>query len=299
MPNNRALAVAYLFAFSTVGQLAAAEEDRGVIFYERFLGSTNTLGNVFRLDTTVGYSFNKHFSVDGGLPLFFVRPSGTATARAGVADTNGIGNAYLELRFVAPNPAINYSCALTGTAPTGDKSRGLSTGRATVDWTNRFDRSFSQLTPFGAIGFANTVSDTPLFVRPYTTLGFVTHLEGGAAYRVTRFLDVGAGAYAIVPAGQQTIVSELVTQSTSTTAGSGKKNSGRGGNQGAFETTSVAVGSADLVRDHGFSVWGSTHLSKALTLQVGYTRSIHYALNTLSFGIGVNLGSVVKSMTSY
>jgi hypothetical protein len=299
MPNNRALVVTYLFAFSTVGQLAAAEEDRGVIFYERFLGSTNTLGNVFRLDTTVGYSFNKHFSVDGGLPLFFVRPSGTATALAGVADTNGIGNAYLELRFVAPNPAISYSCALTGTAPTGDKSRGLSTGRATVDWTNRFDRSFSQLTPFGAIGFANTVSDTPLFVRPYTTLGFVTHLEGGALYRVVRFLDIGAGAYAIVPSGQQTIVSELVTKSTSTTAGSGKKNSGRGGNQGAFETTSVAVGSADLVRDHGLSVWGSTHLSKALTLQVGYTRSIHYALNTLSFGIGVNLGSVVKSMTSY
>jgi len=298
MPNNRALLVAYLFTLLTVGQLAAADEDRGVIFYERFLGSTNTLGNLFRLDTTVGYSFNKHFSVDGGLPLFFVRPSGTATALGGIADTNDIGNAYLELRFVAPNPAINYACALTGAAPTGDKNRGLSTGRVTVDWTNRVDRSFSRLTPFGAIGFANTVSDTPLFVRPYTTLGFITHLEGGALYRVTRFLDIGAGAYAIEPAGQQTIVSELVTKSSTMPAGSGK-NGGRSGKQGAFETTPISVGSADLVRDNGFSLWGSAHLSKALTLQAGYTRSVHYALNTVTFGIGVNLGSVVKSMTSY
>ena len=168
----------------------------------------------------------------------------------------------------------------------------------TVDWTNRFDRSFSRLKPFGAIGFANTVSDTPLFVRPYTTLGFVTHLDGGAVYQVTRFLDIGADAYAIEPTGQQTIVSELVTRPASTPAGSGKNNS-RGGNQGVFETTSVSVGSADLVRDNGFSVWGSAHLSKALTLQAGYTRSVHYALNTVTFGIGVNLGSVVKSMWSY
>ena len=34
--------------------------------------------------------------VDGGVPLFFVRPSGTATALGGITDTNGIGNAYLE-----------------------------------------------------------------------------------------------------------------------------------------------------------------------------------------------------------
>jgi hypothetical protein len=34
-------------------------------------------------------------------------------------------------------------------------------------------------------------------------------------------------------------------------------------------------------------------------LQVGFTRSNHYALNTVSFGIGVNLGSVVRSLRSY
>ncbi len=276
---------------------ATADESRGLIVYERFFGSSNTLGNVFRLDSTVGYRFNEHFTVDGGVPVFFVRPSQTTTALTGTTSTNGIGNAYLELRFALPNPLVNYSSTLTGAAPTGDKNSGLSTGRVTVDWTNHFDRSFGRLTPFGDIGLANTVSDTPLFVRPYTTLGFVTHLDGGLGYRLARALDVGAEAYAIEPAGQQTVISQIVTKSSASPP-SGKGN-GRNGHQGAFETTHVAVGSADLVRDNGFSFFGNVHPTKVLTLQVAYTRSVHYALDTVSFGVGFNLGAVMKSMWSY
>ena len=116
-------------------------------------------------------------------------------------------------------------------------------------------------------------------------------------YRLAKFLDAGAAAYAIEPAGQQTVISQLIGK-TAASAPSGKGN-GRHGHQGVFETTHSVVGPADLVRDDGFSFWGSIHPAKALTLQVGYTRSIHYALNTVSFGIGVNLGSVVRNLRSY
>jgi hypothetical protein len=288
--------------------LSAADDSRGLILYERFLGSSNSLANVFRLDTTVGYSFNKYFSIDGGLPVFFVRPSQTVTGATGAVSNNGIGNVYAEFRFALPNPALNYSSVVTGTAPTGNKNSGLSTGRPTIDWTNHFDRSFGRLTPFGNIGLANTVSDTPLFVRPYTTLGFVAHFEGGVGYRLTRFLEAGSSVYAIEPAGQQTVVSQLTGatlsssgQSGSTQSGSPQSNKGKGNNdhQGVFETTHIAVGSAALVRDNGFSVWGAVHPTRMLMLQVGYTRSIHYALNTVSFGIVVNVGSVVRSLRSY
>ncbi len=278
--------------------LAAADESRGMILYERFLGSSNTLGNFFRLDTTLGYSFNRYLSIDGGLPVFFVRPSETATALAGARSTNGIGNAYMEVRFTLANPLVDYSAVVTGTAPTGDKNAGLSTGRATIDWTNRFHRSFSRITPFGAIGFANTVSDTPLFIRPYNTLGFVTHFEGGGTYRVARYLDAGGSVYAIEPAGQQTVVSELLTKTPAAPAQPGRSG-GRGGRQGVFESRPVAVGTPDLVPDHGFSFWGGVHPTKTIELQVAYTRSVHYALNTVSFGVGVNLGSIVRSMRSY
>src|SRR6516162_340400 len=235
--------------------LSAADDSHGLILYERFLGSSNTLANVFRLDTTVGYSFNKYFSIDGGLPVFFVRPSQAVT---GTASSNGIGNVYAEFRLALRNPVLNYFSVVTGTAPTGDKNSGLSTGRPTIDWTNHFDRSFDRLTPFANIGFANTVSDTPLFVRPYTTLGFVTHLEGGVGYRLTRFLEAGSSVYAIEPAGQQTVVSQLTGATASSSGQSGSTQSGKGNKnqQGIFESTHIAVGSADLVRDNGFSVWG-------------------------------------------
>jgi hypothetical protein len=100
------------------------------------------------------------------------------------------------------------------------------------------------------------------------------------------------------PAGQQTVISQLIGKTAAATAQSGKSNA-RHGHQGVFETAYSAVGSPDLVRDNGFSLWGSIHPARALTLQVGYTRSIHYALSTLSFGIGVNLGSVVRNLRSY
>src|SRR5260370_39949728 len=78
------------FILLAMPTLAADDEARGMILYERFLGSSNTLGSFFRLDTTLGYSFNKYFSIDGGLPVFFVRPSETATPLTGARSTNGI-----------------------------------------------------------------------------------------------------------------------------------------------------------------------------------------------------------------
>ena len=91
---------------------------------------------------------------------------------------------------------LNYPSTLEGTAPTGDKAAGFSTGRTTVDWTNRFSHTFSAVTPFASAGLANTVSDTSFFIRPFTSLGIVSHFEGGAKLRVSQFIDVGTSAYA-------------------------------------------------------------------------------------------------------
>jgi hypothetical protein len=274
---------------------AEAQEDRGFLFNERFFGSSSTLGSVMRLDTQAGYQFSKHFGFDMGLPVYFVRPSATTTAAVGATTVDGIGNVYLDLRFTLLNPFLNYGSLLTGSAPTGDKSAGLSTGRATFDWTNQFNRSFSRLTPFANLGFANTVTDTPLFVRPYTTLGFVTHIDGGATYRVARFLDVTADAYGIEPAGQQTVLSKLVRHGTTSSATRASASANSRPNHGVFETTAETVGSADLVRDHGFSFAGAVHFSRIVTLQAGYTRSIGYDLNTVFFGIGVDVSRALRN----
>jgi hypothetical protein len=61
----------------------AESQSRGMVFYERFQGSANSIGFVSRLDTTAGYNLNSHFTVLGGVPIYFVRPSSDTTATTG------------------------------------------------------------------------------------------------------------------------------------------------------------------------------------------------------------------------
>jgi hypothetical protein len=116
---------------------------------------------VLKLDTTIGYDLSEHFGVDAGIPVYFVRASST-TSSIGVTSHTGMGNVYVDLKFVFTNPLVNYASTVTGTAPTGDTASGLSTGRATFDWNNHFDKTVSGLRLFVNAGVANTGDGRPL-----------------------------------------------------------------------------------------------------------------------------------------
>src|SRR5438128_10035262 len=137
-----------------------------------------------------------------GWPVYFVNDSSTTNSSG---FTSGPGNAYVGFRLGVDNPAVNFASNLVFTAPTGNKDKGFSTGRATVDWTNSFSRKFSAVTPFGSVGVANTISDTSFFVRPFSSLGLVGHFEGGATVSLSRFVDLGGSAHGVRASGQQKI----------------------------------------------------------------------------------------------
>lgn len=260
---------------------------RGFTFEEGLQGSVNSLGTVTRLDTAAGYNFSSHVSLAAGIPFYFVTPSASTTSTTRTQSGNGIGNVYARIRLSFSTPVADFASTLTGTAPTGDQSKGFSTGRATVDWSNYFERTISRLTPFADIGIANSVSDTPFFVRPYTTLGFVTHFDGGARFRLARIVNVSASAYTIEPSGQQTVVSRVVH---------GQQASGATNNRGhgVFETSQSTTGQSDIAKDHGFSTWLNVRPASSFDLYAGYTRSTQYSLDTVFFGVGVSLGKVFK-----
>src|SRR5579872_3366683 len=268
------------------------EATRGFTFTERFQSSINTLGSVNDLDSNIGYNFNSHVSVDGGLPVYFVRPSNSTTSTASTSSSNGIGNVYGQVRLTFANPLLNVESTLTGTAPTGDQATGFSTGHATVDWSNYFDHSFSRLTPFVTLGIANSVSDTMFFIRPYTTYGIVTHVEGGARYRLAHMFTIGGSAYDIAPSGQQTVISRLIKGQGQAAAGQSNRK-----NQGVFETASSTTGSADIAADHGVSAWARFQPSGTLGFYAVYSRSTQYSLDTVSFGVSVNLGRAIRSLS--
>jgi hypothetical protein len=282
-----------LFGVSVVALIAgnalAQEADsspHGFSLSERFQGSANTFGSVNKLDSTLVYAFNSHFTLDGGIPLYFVRPSSSTIAATGTSSTNGIGNAYLQGRFSLANPILNYESTLTGTAPTGDKTVGLSTGHATADWTNYFDHSFSNWTPFFAVGLANAVSDTMFFIRPYTSYGPVAHLEGGLRYRLARAFTLGGSAYSIDPWGQQTVISRVVKAQGQppAAASSGAKD------HGVFQNAYTTTGPASIAADHGLSTWLQFAPVRSFNLYAGFTRSTEYSLNTVFFGVGLSMG---------
>jgi hypothetical protein len=252
----------------------AGLEDKGITSYVEFGGTSNSEGQVYRIDSSVGYKFNQHFTTDIGLPIYFVRGSSST----GISE-NGIGNPYLDMKFKALNPTLNFGSVLTGYAPLADSKKGLSTGRATFDWTNRVDHSFSSLTPFVDIGLSNTTLDTRLFIRPYTTLGMNTHFEGGTSLDLGRFFSLGASGYAIVPFGQQTVFSK-VTPGSAQSASHGH----------AFQNNQQTTGSADIAKDNGFSTWLELTPKAYVDMELAYTRSMNYDLNSVSFTIGMNVG---------
>ena len=291
-----ALAVAICVASTGTAAGQPSSESTGFYLYERFDATRNTLGFITRIDSTAGYNFNRYFALDAGVPLYLVRPSETALTSATIARANDIGNVHLTARINAVTPAITYLGTFTATAPTGDKNKGLGTGRATYDWNNHLERSFGRLTPFGEAGVANTVADTPFFIRPFTSQGLVAHFEGGLRLSLAPRVSVEGSLYTIEPSGEQTVISRVTpSQAPSSPAPPNRgQGMGRGHKQGVFELAQTTVGPAEIARDRGGSVWLSLGPFSVLDFQLGYSRSATYALDTVFFGAGLNLGSLIK-----
>ena len=288
-PGKLLLTTLALLAVATAQSVPAApsQGDTGFTSYVEFDGTSNAEGQVYRLNSSVGYNFTEHFGVDVGVPVYLLRPSGSTTGTTSTTSSNGLGNPYLDLRLKFLNPTVNFGSVLTGYAPAGDSKLGLSTGRATFDWTNHFDHSFNNLTPFLEAGLSNTVVDTQLFLRPFTSLGMNSHFQGGASYQLGKYFNAGASGYDIQPFGQQTIFSKVAN------------GQGAGSSRGKpFQNSQQVTGNSDLAYDNGFSAWIGASPSPYLDLQLGYTRSIQYDLNSVSFGIGVNVGRLYHRSAS-
>lgn len=265
------------------------ENQQKLTFYGGIQGNVGTLGSVTALKPSLGYAINRHLELEAGLPFYWVSPSNNFTTNIS-GSRAGIGNAFVAFRLLLPNPTLNYQSTLTGTAPTGDVDSGFSTGRATFDWNNHFDHTISRITPFANIGVANTISDSPFFYRPFSSLGLVGHLDGGARYRLFGPLSVGASAYTILPSGQQKIYSKLLPRKSASMHGSLSQHSR------VFETDSVTIGNADIARDKGYSAWFQVAPVSRFGLGAGYSRSVDYGINSFFFGITYQLPLLHRSV---
>ncbi len=243
-------------------------EQNGFTWTETYEGNGNSDGFIADINSTVGYAFAKHFSMDVGVPYFFFQPS---TSKTGATSTNGMGNPYLGLTYSTKGSALDFSTSLKSAIPTASSAKGLSTGHVTVDWSNHFAHEFELFTPFVDLGFANSIPDTRFLHRPYISYGDVAHFEGGSELDLGDKFSVTASGYYILPWGPQQIFLR------------GKKSS-----------SGPTKGSVSLTRDDGINLGIDYNLTHSLDLSTGYSRSVYSALNTFSFGIEVNVSSLLK-----
>jgi len=284
--------LALLSAISAMAQNQPQPEfQKGFTGFESFQGSLNSDSKMFKLDSNAGYDFNKHFGLFAGMPLYFANTqtvttqvNGNTTTTTQNVTNNGFGNAYFGLAMRAPNKTLDYSSTLTFAAPTGSTSKGFSSGRANADWTNRFEHAFNRLTPFFEGGLSNAVPDSQLFTRPFTSLGMLTHLEEGGEVELVKHFSVGGSGYEIVPFGNQKIFSKIV----------GKGQSGKGKGKNSFDQAAETSGSG-LTRENGFNSWIAFDPAPMWRLELGFSRSATFDLNSFAFNLRMNLGKLARS----
>ena len=132
-----------------------------------------------------------------------------------------------------------------------------------------------------------------IFIRPYTSLGFTSHFDGGARLRVTRALETGASGYVIVPSGGQTVYSRVAAPVRQPPIFPSRA-VGRA-HRGVFEENNVTTGPAEIARDHGLSTLIRIAPSSTFNLCGGYSRSLRFGLDTVFFGIEFNVRRLVYS----
>jgi len=243
-------------------------EQNGFTWMETFEGSGNTDAFITDINSTVGYSFGKHFAMDVGVPYFFIEPS---TSKTGTTSASGMGNPYLGLIYSAKGSALDFSTSLNSAIPTASTAKGLSTGHVTVDWSNHFAHEFDLFTPFVDLGLANSIPDTRFLHRPYISYGDVAHFEGGSELDLGAKFSVTASGYYILPWGPQQIFL-----------------------RGSKSSSGATKGGPSLTRDNGINLGFDYNLTRSLDLTGGYSYSVYSVLNTFSFGIELNAGSLLK-----
>jgi hypothetical protein len=118
--------------------------------------------------------------------------------------------------------------------------------------------------------------------------GFNARLEGGANFELTNIFSAGASGYGVLPSGEQHVYSRLVSGNNL-----GSMIPVNSGNLLGFMMNPVTVGN-DLTRDEGVSTWLTANLPHYVDLQIAYSRSYGYDLNTVTFGVGYDLGAALR-----
>jgi hypothetical protein len=277
-------------------QAAEATYTTGPTAFAQVVGKHSNLGAVYNAGVGVGYNITEHIGGDIGVSLYTIQSPFSAVNTHDWNWTTLAGDPFVDLRYTRKVIGLDVTSVLTGTIPIASAERVFSTGRFGVDWYNHVSTSFGGFKPFLNFGGANETMDRYIFprpydiARPYQIFGANANGEAGASFTVMKYYSVGASAYGIVPFGRQKVFSRLVTPNSNV---AGDADHYRYWNQ-AFET----IGDSMLGRDNGYSGWVDVTRFKNLTVEAGYTYSVHYRWGSAYLMLRFDGTSLIRYLTA-
>jgi hypothetical protein len=278
--------------------------DRGFSSYTNLSQSYDSSANwTSTIDSTISYSFNKVFGMSLGAPFYLAynqplfsssATTQTSTQTTPVSGYNAIGDMRFGLRFATPTPLLRYVVTVTGTAPTGDTSLGLSTGRFTGDFNNHVEFDLWRISPLLELGLANTSALVTAVKRPYTTLGMLSHYKAGLGIPLGKRLNFEFSGYENLPLGLQKLYSEEFNRGqgsvpSSSGQGSVPGSNGKGKSQPIYEQAAAIIGTG-FTEDNGFSTGLNADLGRRVDMGFTYDRSARQKLDSVEFSIGFRIG---------
>jgi hypothetical protein len=224
----------------------------------------------------VSYSFSPRYSADASATVYLHRlvenpnPAPAASQQL-VLDRADSGDTLIGLHGTfRPYDSLDIA-TVTLTAPTGDRSNGLGTGRVAFDFNNHLEHFFSGKGVHLDLGMGDSSAvANNLLLRDYNTLGALAHFQLGASLWMSRYGFVQSSAYEQLPVGSQKIYEPAPSP------------------QPGGRTTEVLV-SNGLSEDNGLTTAFGIPLSAHLLFNGYYNRSLRQHQDTVSLGMTVVL----------
>jgi hypothetical protein len=293
----------------------ASTDSTGPTAFVQFGGNYFNMGIVGTTDFDLGYRFNEHLSADVGLPLYSVRTPFSVIQTADWRWTTIIGAPYIDIRYDTKHNGTNITTMLTG-AGGFNMVKTYSNGRADVQWFTHADRNYQVLnydvvfTPFINFDAGNGTVDRQVMprpyemARPYETLGGVGTGEAGGSFTFHKQFKLEGSVYGIAPVGPQKVYSRLVSpDSLLGWVGPATNEDHNRFWDISFETGGQLVntygsGPSRIARDNGFGVDLEVTHFKNITVELGYTRSVHYDYGSSFFMLRYNFTGILRNLTT-
>ncbi len=222
------------------------------------------------LTPAVSYTFSRHYSGDASASVYLHRmienqDPATASAQPFVVDNASAGDTLFGFHATFLPESLLDTISAYVTAPTGDQSAGLGTGKVTFDFTNHvehYQRQFGMLLDLGVGNSSNVFNN--LVNRNYSSFGGLAEFQSGTILWLPRRTYFESVAYEQLPIGSQTVYSSVAPPGSS---------------------SPPSAAGTSFAEDNGFITYAGIPLADHFTLSGYYNRSLRRRSDTVSFSL--------------